>query len=178
MIIALKGYHFYRYYHLVRPRTRSINKKDSRLPTQPAIIFQSYKTDPSPPVTQKCQKEPPPMTLPRSIRPILSLKNSRSLIHLNRVPSSPRHLDTKHAVSGANPKPGGLHELSLVRSSLSIMHRTTCIHTSHLLIEHPIRTPLQANHRLAGLEVPMNRHTRTHLQSIQHPLAAILRRCP
>ena len=73
MIIALKGYHFYRYYHLVRPRTRSINKKDSRLPTQPAIIFHSYKIDPPPchqtvpnrtvpTVTQSSQTEPSPMS--------------------------------------------------------------------------------------------------------------------
>lgn len=117
-------------------------------------------------------------SLPHNTSPILSLKNSRSLIHLNRVPSLLRHLDTKHAVPGANPKPGGLHKLRLVRSSLAIMHRASGIHACHLLIEHPVQAPLQTNHRLAGLEVPMNRHTRPHLQSVQHPLAAILRRCP
>lgn len=117
-------------------------------------------------------------SLPRNIILILSLKNSRSLIHLNRMPSSLRHLDTKHTVSGANPKPGGLHKLSLVRSRLAIMHRGTGIHASHILIEHPIQAPLQTNHRLASLKVPMNRHTRPHLQSIQHPLAGISRRSP
>jgi|GEM_PF-5136676 len=92
---------------------------------------------------------------------ILSLKDSRSLIHLNRVPSAPRNLDTKHAVPGANPKPGSLHKLRLIRSGLAIMNWSAGIHASHLLIEHPVQAPLQANHRLAGLEVSMNWHTRT-----------------
>ena len=122
--------------------------------------------------------DPNIQSLPRNIRPILSLKNSRSLMHLNRVPSPLRHLDTKHAVPGTNPKPGGLHKLSLVRSSLAFMHRPVGIQASHLLIEYPVQAPLQANHRLAGLGVPMNRHTRPHPQSIQHTLTGINRRSP
>ena len=42
----------------------------------------------------------------------------------------------------------------LILCRLAIMHRTTGIQTSHLLIEDPLQAPLQANHRLAGLEVP------------------------
>ena len=129
-------------------------------------------------VIETVTHDPKIQSLPSNRSPILSLKNSRSLMHLNRVPSSLRHLDTKHTIPGANPKPGNFHKLSLVRSRLAIMHRATGIHASHLLIEHLVQAPLQANHRLTGLEVPMNRHTRPHLQSIQHPLAAILRRCP
>ena len=109
-------------------------------------------------------------SLPRNISPILSLKNSRCLMHLNRVPSSLRHLDTKHAVPGANPKPGSLYKLSLVRSSLAIIHRPAGIHASHLLIEHPVQTSLQANHRLASLEVPMNRHTRAHVHVLKQSI--------
>ena len=101
-----------------------------------------------------------------NISPILSLQNSTTLQHHHRMPGPQRNLNPVQPLARTHSKPSHLSKATLVRRNLAVVDRPARIHIRQLLIEHPLQAPLQTSHRLASLKVPMNRHSRPHLQSV------------